>query len=172
MSPRGLCGLQGGGMNCPPPWPRGHVSQSRGTGAQLKTELVSRWINPSPHGRAPRAKDNNRTLRGSSRGLAAVGIMKQNPRPNRTRVGCREPHRGRGHGMWCGLPCLGTYGGQACALRGWRRSLAVQPAHGQWLFRSPWGPVRHLCHVGSLEGSSQARVRKDPRVPHTARRGA
>ena len=45
---------------------------------------------------------------------------------------------------------------QACALRGWQRSLAVQPAHGQWLFRSPWGPVRHLCHVGSLEGSSQA----------------
>ena len=30
-------------MNCPPPWPRGHISQSRGTGAQLKTELVSRW---------------------------------------------------------------------------------------------------------------------------------
>lgn len=26
-------------MNCPPPWPRGHVSQSRGTGARLKTEL-------------------------------------------------------------------------------------------------------------------------------------
>ena len=73
-------------------------------------------LNPSPHGRAPRAKDNNRTLRGSSRGLAAVGIMKQNPRPNRTRVGCREPHRGRGHGMWCGLPCLGTYGGQRSPL--------------------------------------------------------
>ena len=73
-------------------------------------------LNPSPHGRAPRAKDNNRTLCGSSRGLAAVGIMKQNPRPNRTRVGCREPHRGRGHGMWCGLPCLGTYGGQRSPL--------------------------------------------------------
>lgn len=55
-------------------------------------------LNPSPHGRAPGAKDN-RTLRGSSRGLVAVRIMKQNPRPDRTQGGCHGPHSGRGHGM-------------------------------------------------------------------------